>query len=289
MKSFTALTFCLFIVLSVFAQRTHIGVFGGLSAYNGDLTDKYFPKKVTNGAIGVTVNYELTDHIMARGGFTYSVVGGADRYNTSNEELMLRNLSFETSITEFSAVGEYYLYSLNDRRYSPYAFAGLALFHFNPYTFYNGNKIYLKPLSTEGQGLAAYPDRKPYNLTQLAIPFGGGIKYAITDNLHAGIELGLRKIFTDYLDDVSSLYVDPNDLLAAKGQLAVDLSYRSDEVGGNPAYPVKDYIRGSAKNKDWYYFFGIHLTYRLGSSGASSGLFRGGGKNKRYGCPTVPR
>ena len=65
----------------VFAQRFHIGVFGGLAAYNGDLTDKIFPKKVTNGAIGITGNYELTDNIMLRAGYTYTVVGGADRFS----------------------------------------------------------------------------------------------------------------------------------------------------------------------------------------------------------------
>ena len=51
-----------------FSQNVHVGIFTGLSAYNGDLTDKIFPKKVTNGAIGVTVNYELTPQIMLRGG-----------------------------------------------------------------------------------------------------------------------------------------------------------------------------------------------------------------------------
>src|SRR5258705_13028856 len=118
MKTIAALVFCFFIVSSVPAQRMHIGLFGGLSAYNGDLTEKYFPKRVTNGAIGITGNYELKDQIMLRAGLTYSVVGAADRYNLSNEELQLRNLSFETSIAEFSLVGEYYLFNLYDRRFS---------------------------------------------------------------------------------------------------------------------------------------------------------------------------
>jgi hypothetical protein len=289
MKSFHVLIFSLFIASVISAQRMHIGVFGGLSAYNGDLTDKFFPKKVTNGAIGLTLNYELQDQVMLRGGVTYSIVGGADRYS-NKPDLITRNLNFETSIIELSAVGEYYLSNLYNRRYSPYGFAGLAVYHFNPYTYNVGNtKVFLKPLSTEGEGLTGYPDRKPYSLTQLAIPFGGGIKYVINDNLRIGLELGLRKLFTDYLDDVSTTYADPNDLLAAKGQLAVDLSYRGDEVaGGSAAYPAKGTIRGSAKNKDWYYFFGVHLTYRLGGD-KGNGLYNGGGKNKRYGCPTIPR
>ena len=211
--------FILFSVLasSSIAQGVHVGVFGGLAAYNGDLTDKLFPKKVTNGAIGITANYELKDQIMLRAGFTYSVIGGADRYS-NDTGLVLRNLAFETTIIEFSAIGEYYFFNLYDRRYSPYIFGGLAFFHFNPYAFdINKQKVLLKPLSTEGQGIAGYPDSKPYSLTQMAIPFGGGIKFAVNDNLRIGIELGMRKLFTDYLDDVSKNYVDANDLLAAKG------------------------------------------------------------------------
>jgi len=56
--------------ISAFSQNIHVGVFGGLAAYSVDLTKKIFPKKVTNGALGVTVNYELTPQIMARLGFT---------------------------------------------------------------------------------------------------------------------------------------------------------------------------------------------------------------------------
>ena len=279
---------------SAVSQNIHVGLFGGLSAYQGDLTEKILPKKVTNGAIGVTVNYEFAPQIMFRGGFTYTIVGGADRFS-KDDTLRARNLAFETKITEFSLLGEYYFFNLNEQKFSPYLFGGLAVFHFNPYAF-NGStqKIFLKPLSTEGEGLSAYPDRKPYALTQLALPFGGGVKYALTDNLRLGLELGMRKLFTDYLDDLSTSYVDPNDLLAAKGQLAVDMSYRGDELpGGNPNYPSKGAQRGGSTRKDWYYFLGLHLTYRIGSgdNNTRSGVFGGGlfsGKKKKsYGCPAV--
>ena len=270
--------------LPAFSQKIHVGVFGGLSAYQGDLVDKIFPKKLTNGAIGLTVNYEYTDRIMIRGGITYTVVGGADRYS-KDTALQHRNLSFETSIVELSVVGEYYIFNLNEQKFSPYLLGGLAVFHFNPYAYdASGQKVFLKPLSTEGEGLSQYPDRKPYSLTQLAIPFGGGIKYALNDNIRIGLELGLRKLFTDYLDDVSTTYADNNDLLAAKGQVAVNMAYRGDEVpGGDPNYPAKNSQRGGAQYKDWYYFLGLHVTFRLNANGG------GGGRNSRYGCPSVPR
>lgn len=268
------------------AQRFHIGIYGGLAAYNGDLTDKIFPKKVTNGALGITANYELTDNIMLRAGYTYAVIGGADRFS-KDADLRARNLAFETSLSEFHLVGEYYLLSLNEHRFSPYGYAGLALFHFNPYAF-NGTteKIYLKPLSTEGQGLPGYADKKPYSLTQFAIPFGVGVKFAVSDKFRVGLEAGFRKLFTDYLDDVSTSYADPNDLLAARGQLAVDMSYRGDEVGF-PTYPAKGAGRGGPNHNDTYYFTGLHLTYRLGSGSGGGSFFGGGGRAKKNstGCP----
>lgn len=290
MRRFWLLGSLMLLGSTLFSQKVHIGVFGGLSAYQGDLVDRIFPKRVTNGAIGVTVNYELMEQFMVRGGFTYTIVGGADRFN-SDDTLRARNLAFETKVAEFSLVGEYYFFNLYDQKFSPYLFAGLAVYHFNPYAF-NGSKqkVFLKPLSTEGEGLPQYPDRKPYALTQPAIPFGGGVKYAINDNLRVGLELGMRKLFTDYFDDVSTTYVDPNDLLAERGQLAVDMSYRGDELpGGNPSYPSKGAQRGGSNHKDWYYFLGLHLTYRLGSGDAGGGRsYISGKKNKRYGCPRVP-
>lgn len=273
----------LFVVLtsSASSQGIHIGVFGGVSVYNGDLTEKIFSEKTMNGVVGLTGTYEFTDHIMARAGFTYTILGAADRYNKSTD-LQLRNLSFETKLFEFSLMGEYDLFSLNEKRFTPYVMAGVAVFRYDPYIYYTGKvKIFLQPLSTEGQGISGYGDK--YSLTQFAIPFGGGIKYAINDKLRIGLEAHVRKTFTDYLDDVSTNYADANDLFNARGQLAVDVSYRGDEVqGGNPLYPARGAQRGSSEAKDLYYFTGLHLTYRI----ADGGFGGGGGGRSKLGCPT---
>jgi hypothetical protein len=271
----------------VCAQSVHVGVFGGMAAYSGDLVEKIFPKKLSHAVVGISGNYELADHFMIRGQVSYTQLEGADRYN-KDTVLARRNLSFKTKLAEFQLTGEFYLLNLYDRRYSPYLFAGLAIYHFNPYAFdVTGTKVFLKPLSTEGQGIAGYPERKPYKLTQFALPFGGGVKFAINDNLRAGIEVGIRKLFTDYIDDVSSNYADATDLLNARGELAVQMAYRGDEVpGGDPFYPAKGDQRGGAENLDYYYFGGIHVTYRLG--GEKTGLKNGnGGKGRksRLGCP----
>jgi hypothetical protein len=264
MKCLWSVAVSLFMASQAYAQRVHVGLFGGPSAYTGDLASRIFPHKVTNGAIGLTFNYDLTGRLILRSGFTYSIGGGADRF-TGDPSLVQRNLSFETQINELSVVGEYHLLNLNTNRFSPYVFAGLAVFKYDPYAYdRNGQKVYLKPLSTEGQGLSVYPDRKPYQLIQPAIPFGGGVKWVINDTWRISAEFGLRKLLTEYLDDVSTNYVDEDDLLQAKGLLAVDMAYRGDEVpGGNPRYPAMGDKRGNPKSKDYYYFAGLHLTYRV--------------------------
>ena len=282
------LTISLFTCSFLSAQRVHVGVAGGLANYNGDLLDKIYHKKLTNGFIGLTGQYELQDQILVRASFNFARVNGADVYS-GKEALRQRNLQFESAISEFAVVGEYYLFNLYEKRFSPYGFLGLAVFHFDPYTVTTGNqKIFLKPLTTEGQGL--YPDKKHYSLWQPAIPIGGGIKLALTENIRVGLEIGLRKLFTDYLDDVSTSYPDQNDLLAARGQTAVNYSYRGDEYpGGNPNFPTKDTQRGSAAQKDNYFFTGLNLSFRPSFSGGAGGGRRNGfGKKGRYGCPTVP-
>jgi hypothetical protein len=180
-------------------------------------------------------------------------------------------------------MGEYNLLDLNTNRISPYVFAGIALFHFNPYAYDTlGHKQYLRQLSTEGEGLAQYPNSKPYNFTQFAIPFGGGIKFRVTDNIVLSYEVGLRKTFTDHLDDVSSTYVDRTILLNARGPIAVEMAYRGGQLkGGNPNYPASGTIRGNPAHKDWYYFSGIRVSFAINTG---QGLHR-----SKYGIIDCPK
>ncbi|RYY40539.1 MAG: hypothetical protein EOO08_05250 [Chitinophagaceae bacterium] len=262
-----------------FAQSpVRFGLFGGVSQYQGDLQSSIFQGRFARPAIGLTASYDLGQRLALRGGITFSSLEASDRYN-SKEELRARNLSFASKLTEGSLVAQYTFFNLDEIRWSPYVFGGVALFHFNPYTYdTSGQKYFLSPLSTEGQGLQQYPDRKMYSLTQFAIPFGAGVTYAITDRWQLGLEVGLRKTFTDYIDDVSGTYADAADLQATRGSKAVELAFRGNEVDPAAGYPAKGAMRGNAKNKDLYYFAGLHLQFRLGGGG-------GGGSTRGYGCP----
>ena len=90
-------------------------------------------------------------------------ISGDDKNNTTATGITYRNLNFTSSLWEAQLALEYHLFDLAERSFTPYAFAGIAAFHFNPYSFdASGNKVYLRSLSTEGQGLTAYPSRKMY-------------------------------------------------------------------------------------------------------------------------------
>jgi hypothetical protein len=271
---------CLAIPCIVHAQKFHVDLFGGFSNYQGDLQEKRFTTAQAKRAVGVGLRYDLSNHFSVRTNLTYAAIGANDKYNALSD-LRARNLNFTTKITEGNVLLDYNILNLNYHKLTPYVFGGVAVFHFNPYTNDSlGNKTYLRPLSTEGEGLAAYPNRKEYQLTQFAIPFGAGIRWKFTENIILSYEFGLRKTFTDYLDDVSTTYIDQNALAAAKGATAVELAYRGDELKNGSTYPAEGTIRGGSKYKDWYYFSGVTISIGIGK-------MRGfhGSDNGRTDCP----
>jgi opacity protein-like surface antigen len=268
-----------------FSKEPTITVFTGLINYQGDLNPNSFTIGHSKFAAGFSIRKPLNRWFSARAGFNIGHLEAADRYNRNY--LKSRNLSFFSTIKEAYAGLEVSFLDISKSRFTPYMFGGVAVFHFNPWTYDNaGKKTYLRPLSTEGEGLAQFPSQKPYNLTQFALPFGVGVKYAVNDNINIGFEFSQRKTFTDYLDDVSSFYVDHDALLAAKGSKAVELAYRG--IGGSSAsapYPQHGEQRGTPSEMDWYYFAGLNLELKLN---AVSNLFNGFGshdKNYRQRCP----
>ncbi len=266
-----------FIIITANAQNLHATVFGGFSNYQGDLQSKRFTLNQANAAFGVGVLYQLSDNLNARANITFGKIGAADKYNPKN---VARNLSFSSPITDVHLGLDYCFFNLYEKGFTPYIFAGISYFHFNPSAIDSiGRKVYLQPLSTEGEGF--YPGRKIYNLNQFAIPFGGGVKWALNENIAIAFEIGLRKTFTDYLDDVSTNYINQNILLANRGQEAVNLAYRGGELKTGLGYPPDGTQRGSAKSKDWYYFSGLTLIIRLPRNGQS--LYTGG--KTKTGCP----
>lgn len=272
---------------SMAQQKVNLHFFGGFSNYSGDLQEARFTLDQSHLAFGLGLSYEVMPKVLIRAGLIAGKLSASDKYSPKvlNRQ---RNLNFTSPLYDASLVVDYSLFDLKDKRATPYVFAGLAMFGFNPYTFDStGTKYFLRNLSTEGQGLAEYPDRKKYKIVQFAVPFGVGVRVRITDNTYLGYEIGMRKTFTDYLDDVSTTYVDEAILASRRGSKAVELAFRSNELKDvNLPYPPAGTVRGGREYKDWYYFSGITLSIGL-FTGNDASFFGGKGKRGSVDCPKV--
>lgn len=245
------------------AQSSEAGIMLGVSSYKGDLSGSLFNTNFLNLAFGGHFRHYYNNHWALKLGVNYGTISADDA--ESNDPFQLyRNLSFRSRVLEMEGQFEFSFFpyqTANDRTLgSPYLFIGLAVYKFNPKALLNDDWIELQPLGTEGQGTTAYPDRKQYKKVQLSIPFGGGYKFRLSDRFGLALEVGARRTFTDYLDDVSTTYARKDVLAASYGGIAVALSDRTvDQVNENN----NDRQRGDAAHKDYYMFTGVSLNYTL--------------------------
>jgi len=191
-----------------------------------------------------------------------------------------RNLDFRSNMWEvYGAIEVYPTMIFNffedwEPRLKPYGFIGAGLFHFDPegsITDANGRKTWhkLHPLRTEGQGMSQYPDKKPYKLTQMNIPMGAGVKFKVTDRFSTAFELLYRKTFTDYIDDVSTTYIDPNhfDLYLSPADATIARKIHDKTIGivtpGVTRYEPGTQ-RGNSHQMDAYFSFVLKAGIQLG-------------------------
>jgi hypothetical protein len=243
-----------------YSQDFEAGVFMGGSFYSGDLSPKNIGAYThfMEPAGGIVAKLRGQGVVGARLSFFHTNLWGDD----TKSEHTQRGLAFRTDLTELSAMAEWYLIPDNyigDRpRITPYLMGGITIFHFNPEVEYEGRIVTLRTLGTEGQGLAGYEE--PYNHTQLAIPYGAGVRFEVGKRAAISVEITGRKTFTDHLDDVSGKVVNYQQLYEERGTLAAKLSVPSvdpDQVSGK-----KNYQRGGER-LDAYAIFGVSYTYRL--------------------------
>lgn len=233
---------------------------------------------ITKVSKGVFVNINPREWIGFRFAFNTGVLEGADSLapNKGGEEVyrIERNLSFRTNIQEAYIATEFYPSVFLERydglkgKLRPYGIIGVGVYHFNPMAMDNSGKwVALQPLHLEGQGFAEYPDRKQYKLTQLEMPIGFGFKYYLKENMFIGLEVLHRKLFTDYVDDVSTNYIDPalfdKYLAPAQAAEAKQLYYRGTYSWGSRPSSIVGEQRGDPKQNDAYFSTIIRLGWRL--------------------------
>ncbi len=253
----------IFIPSILSAQSREMGVMFGFSGYKGDLNEKMYNTKLIRPAFGIQYRRCYSNHWSFRAGLSLIKIKGDDALSKDTFQLN-RNLMFKSNIIEFHMGYEFNFFPYQVANpgtfFTPYLFGGIAVYHFNPKAELDGEWYALQPLRTEGQGTQSQPDRKPYSRTSISLPFGGGFKFSVNRRLGVQIETGVRRTYTDYLDDVSTTYADPVQIRTEYGKIAGQLSDRS------LLKPSKGNIgrqRGNSTDRDWYYFTGIQINYTL--------------------------
>ena len=267
------------------------GITAGPSNFLGDLGGNFgrgttFLKDnnipLTRLIFGVYVGYQPNEWFGLRLSGNIGSLAGDDAIIKSKggleEARAIRNSNFRSKLIEGTLMAEVYPtvffeYEPTDifHKLRPYGVIGLGVFHFNPQGSdpSNGQWVNLQPLHTEGQRFPEYPDRKEYKLTQLNIPMGFGVKYFLSESVNVSLEIVHRKTFTDYIDDVSTTYVDPNLFYAYMPLPQAQLAERMANKTGNQTVSNVRFFpgdkRGTPTNNDAYYSVQFKLGFRLTS------------------------
>ncbi len=275
----TILIFSLFSTLSLTAQvGWEVGPWLGVSYYLGDLNTN-FDFSTPGIAGGLAARYNFNERLCMKFSGNYGKVM-ADDANSSNVYERLRNLSFESVIVDGSAQFEFnflpYVHGSSEYFFTPYLFGGISVFYFNPKAELDGTYYELRELGTEGQ----FKGEEYYSVTG-AVNYGLGLKLDLSYRWSLNFEIGARATFTDYLDDVSTVYPDKDDLMRMRDPIALELSDRSIiEPGLNDGQLSEEgRQRGNSGNKDSYIFAGIGILYYFGDLKCPE-LSRPGGRRR---------
>lgn len=273
--------------MMTFAQTHEVGIGAGTSNFLGDLGKKnptarfYFgdiEASLFRPSFSVFYRYTMNPWFAIRGGLTYAQFEGDDKLAGSQEFMddawfrNYRNLHFKSHSVEAAVTGEVHFMKYQPgsmkHRFAPYFTAGIALLMNDPRAKYEGEWVRLRPLGTEGQGMPGYGEK--YSMVHPTIPLGIGFKFNATSYLSVGIEFGHRVTFTDYLDDVSGVYADPDDFRSyygtERGDMVIALANRSVEIDPEGQYQEitqPGEYRGNPFGNDAYLVSQFTITYNI--------------------------
>lgn len=260
-KLFFAGLFTLFIFkysISV-AQTIELGISGGGAGYIGELNQTdYLKFSGLNG--GAYLKLNLDPYWAVGFHYNYGKIKGYD-LNSSNEYAQTRALNFNTSLNELSLQTDFnfleYFAGGGIKRFTPYVFTGVGLVFFSPTGKYQigaadeAQEYKLRFYQTEGQ-------RNAYRGFALSIPYGVGAKFRLKDNWGLFTQIGYRTAFTDYLDDVSGRYPDPNAWPDDENR---SIREKLSNPSTDPAYGIPGTQRGDFRKRDSYMFVGIGISF----------------------------
>lgn len=246
----------------------------------------------TRFAAFIGYKYTLYKKLHLRADLTWGQVSGNDEL-TNEIFRNNRNLSFRSNIFEVATLLELelpirfrkgHIYDIKGAKgwkykgSSLYLFAGIGGFHYNPKTYFDGQWRALRPLRTEGQGLPGGAEE--YGRFSWCIPVGLAISKRISHQVSLALEASYRYTFTDYIDDVSTVYYEPTDLQlylgGQQGDLAAYLSNpalspANDGLSNRVTAPGQQ--RGDAEDDDGYMFVWLKAQILLQDQYKGKGKF----------------
>lgn len=257
---FTALEIHSQSLQSIFKPAHEIGGFYGTSYYTGDLNRGNHFKKV-NRAYGVYFRYYQNSFFSLKTTLYFGKIEADDK-DSNNSFQIERNLNFKSNITEIGVMAEFNFFNFKSpyiKRFgAPYFGVGLNYFTYNPYTYLDDKKYFLRDFSTEGQE-TSLSSKKKYSTFSFSLPLEVGFRFSILPKVHLGAFWSVRLSFSDYLDDVKDAYVDRNILKQEVNDIAARLSDR--RINGKDG--IASTQRGDKNSFDYYYFAGFLFSFDL--------------------------
>lgn len=252
-----------------------IFITGGATTYLGDLGGSeesgtkglsHINPAATRYMGGIGYKHKLTSHLTLRLELAFGQASGADSL-TDNNSRALRNLHFKTNFVTFSPIFEVFIipeqFGRSANPFSMYLASGLRLMYFNPQAELNGTWYDLQPLGTEGQLLAG---KSPYSRMTVGLPFILGTKFKLPSSKGGksgawtiGIEASANWLLTDYFDDASTKYANPEAIRQTSGNVGVELADRRL----TPSKGSAGGIRGNPTQNDWYGTFQVSIGKQL--------------------------
>jgi hypothetical protein len=200
------------------AQKYEFGLGLGTGNYKGDLAQNFH---LGNSRLGIQgfFRFNPNPRYSLRANLLWVGLRARDSIIYHDPFQYARNLGFRGNVRELAATFEYNFFNFRGNRlkrgekFCPFFFAGVAV------TNFSGRNNYLPE------------DNNRYGDTQLAIPFGVGVKTKVAPKLNLTLEFGARKLFADNLDGIVNVPEDPK------------------------------FRKTNPNTNDMYYFAGLSLSY----------------------------
>lgn len=257
----------------------------------------------TRPGFGVFGGYKVNHSLGIRAGLNWVRVFGDDASTdpsvTENIGRYARNLSFRNDIKEFQVGLEVFLlpnYGGPNQRLplNVYIFLGGAVFHHEPqgkvpdFNYQTGGINSTDPIDQAGEWVKLRPletEGVSYSNIEFSIPIAVGAHIRIPGTpFNAGIEMGIRYLFTDYIDDVSTNYVDLASFtdpiarqMSDRSAIPFDSNGASRDLAGfainqgsdglyraNTGAGAADSKRGNPEFNDLLFMTQLKLTYVMG-------------------------